>query len=469
VGRLFWKFLAFFWLAQLTSVIGVGVMIWLKSELPERVPEAVDASPPARFDVAAAAATLRHGGVAALRSLLDESSREPGPPVYALDENQAELLGRALSPETIAGVRRLAAAETQRGIAQLSAADGHRYLLFVPPQAHPAPPGGGPERGPEAGPGPGPGGDSAPPPRGRSPLPPLMPLAAGALVSLVFAAWLAWYFAKPIRSLRSAFEAAADGRLEQRLAPQMGHRRDELADLGRDFDRMARRLKNLMDGQRRLLHDVSHELRSPLARLQAAIGLARQQPEGAEDFLARVERESGRMDALVSELLTLSRLEAGMTGRLDEAVDLAELLGAVVEDARFEAEARACRVGFVVHEDGCVQGNAELLHRALENIVRNAVKYSPAGARVEIDVATSAAARQLRIRVLDQGPGVAEADLRAIFEPFFRSSAANSPDGHGLGLAIAQRVIEAHRGTVEAANRPEGGLCVTVLLPLGKA
>jgi two-component system, OmpR family, sensor kinase len=293
-----------------------------------------------------------------------------------------------------------------------------------------------------------------------------MPLAAGALVSLIFAALLAWYVARPIRNLRAAFEAAADGRLEQRLAPAMGRRRDELSDLGRDFDRMASRLKSLMDSQRRLLHDVSHELRSPLARLQAAIGLVRQQPERIEDFVARIERESGRMDTLVSELLTLSRLEAGMAGKLDETVDLGELLADVVDDARFEAVARNCQVEFNGSEVAGIQGNAELLHRAIENIVRNAVKHAPPGSRVEIDVAQSD--DRVIVRVVDAGPGVDDADLQSIFAPFFRSGTGkskNHQDGHGLGLAISQRVVEAHRGTIAAANRPSGGLCVTVSLP----
>jgi len=462
VGRLFWKFFAFFWLAQLTSVVGAGVTFWLRNEMQQRVPDAVDASPPAAFHSAAAAATLRHGGIDALRDLLEETSskegRNGGPPVYAIDETAHELLGRALSPEVIAALDTLAAEPGKHSGVESVAAAGHRYLLFVPPHRRPD----APHADAPAG-GPGPQFATQPrPPRGGGL--PLMPLAAGALVSLAFAALLAWYVARPIRNLRAAFEAAADGRLEQRLAPAMGRRRDELSDLGRDFDRMTARLKSLMDSQRRLLHDVSHELRSPLARLQAAIGLVRQQPERIEDFVARIERESGRMDTLVSELLTLSRLEAGMAGKLDEPVDLGELLADVVDDARFEAAARDCQVEFC--GSASVQGNAELLHRAIENIVRNAVKHAPPGSRVDIDVAQ--ADGQVIIRVVDAGPGVDEADLQSIFAPFFRGSAAkpkNSQDGHGLGLAISQRVVEAHRGTIAAANRPTGGLCVTVSLP----
>ena len=462
MGRLFWKFFAFFWLAQLTSVIGVGVTFWLRNEMQQRVPDAVDASPPAAFHSAAAAATLRHGGIEALRDLLEESGQQAGPPVYAIDETGSELLGRALAPEVIVALDRLATEPKKHSGVESVAAGGHRYLLFVPPHRRPDAP-------LADAPAPGPGPQFAPPqsrpPRAKGL--PLMPLAAGALVSLVFAALLAWYVARPIRNLRAAFEAAADGRLEQRLAPAMGRRRDELSDLGRDFDRMALRLKSLMDSQRRLLHDVSHELRSPLARLQAAIGLVRQQPERIEDFVARIERESGRMDTLVSELLTLSRLEAGMAGRLDEPVDLAELLADVVDDARFEAAARDCQIEFSASEGASVQGNAELLHRAIENIVRNAVKHTMPGSCVEIDVAQ--AGERVIVSVVDAGPGVAEAELQAIFAPFFRGSAAkpkNSPDGHGLGLAISQRVVEAHGGTIAAVNRPTGdGLIVTLSLP----
>ncbi len=155
------------------------------------------------------------------------------------------------------------------------------------------------------------GGPDGPGFRGPS-LFPLEPIAGGVVASLAFAALLAWYVSKPIRSLRRAFDAAAQGDLDVRIGDGMGRRRDELADLGRDFDRTAMQLKRLMDGQRRLLHDVSHELRSPLARLQAAVGLARQEPAQIDASMDRIEREAVRMDKLVDELLTLSRVEAGM-------------------------------------------------------------------------------------------------------------------------------------------------------------
>ncbi len=295
-----------------------------------------------------------------------------------------------------------------------------------------------------------------------------MPLLGGGVVSLFFAALLAWYFSTPIRKLRSAFEAVANGHLDVRLVPVMGKRRDELADLGRDFDSMAQRLQQLMDGQRRVLHDVSHELRSPLARLQAAIGLARQQPERTEDSMTRIERESVRMDALVSELLTLSRLEAGMAGKLDEAADLNELVSNVVEDARFEAETSGCRIEFEECRQTVVRGNAELLHRAVENVVRNAVKHSPSGGLIAIKMQKNDD-QTIGITVSDEGPGVPEADRLSIFKPFFRSDQTKAPDGHGLGLAISHHVVTAHQGSILAGNRANGGLRITITLPVGLA
>ncbi len=166
-----------------------------------------------------------------------------------------------------------------------------------------------------------------------------LPITSAFIASLIFAALLAWYMATPLRHLRVAFHSLAEGNLHTRVGASMGKRRDELADLGHDFDKMAERLGILVESQRRLLHDVSHELRSPLARLQAAIGLARQQPERIETSLERIEREGVRMDKLVGELLTLSRIEAGVLGKLD-AIAMDELLDEIRNNASFEAESK---------------------------------------------------------------------------------------------------------------------------------
>lgn len=310
-------------------------------------------------------------------------------------------------------------------------------------------------------PAPPPGPDSGPPPRRPSRMP-LEPLVGGLLGSVVFAALLARHFARPIRNLRAAFDAAAAGDLEVRVGTAMGSRRDELAELGRDFDRMVGQLQSLVNGQRRLLHDVSHELRSPLARLQAATGLARQQPGKIEASLDRIEKESVRIDGLVGELLTLSRLEAG-TGQIRrERIELGELVAGIVDDARFEARARDVEVLLAATAEAAVEGDPELLQRAIENVVRNAVKFTVPGTQVR--VACQIHAGEASIRVEDAGPGVDEADLPHIFEPFYR--AASDGGGHGLGLAIAHRVVESTGGRLRAANLAEGGLRVEILLPV---
>lgn len=296
------------------------------------------------------------------------------------------------------------------------------------------------------------------PPPPRSILPPLMPIAVGSVVSLFFAWWLAGYFARPIRTLHEAFEAEASGKLDTRIGTKMGRGQNELVALGEDFDRMAERLQQLVESQRRLLHDVSHELRSPLARLQAAADLLQQQPERAQEFIERMQRDTGRIDTLVGELLTLARLDAGTTDGLDDVVDLAEILADVADDASFEAAAKACSIATDADEQLMTRGNRELLHRAVENVVRNAVQYTAANTSIEISA--HATEGRLMVSVADRGPGVPEGDLESIFEPFFRSG-ARSPSGYGLGLAIARRVALTHHGRITAANRPEGGLRVT--------
>jgi two-component system OmpR family sensor kinase len=250
-----------------------------------------------------------------------------------------------------------------------------------------------------------PGGGEHPPRHGRrphGPRLPLVPILSGLLVSLVSALALAWYFAKPIRHLRRAFDAAAGGDLAVRVGAGMGGRRDELADLGRDFDHMTERLGLLVDGQKRLLHDVSHEMRSPLARLQAAIGLARQQPEQFEKTLERIEREGDRLDRLIDELLTLSRLEAGVAGKV-EAVDMQELLEGIVEDARFEGAARQVGVDLLASALPEVRAHPGLLQRAIENVVRNALRHSPPGGVVRIEAGVTG--NRLRLCVADRRAG----------------------------------------------------------------
>ncbi|GGY39345.1 sensor histidine kinase [Pseudoduganella albidiflava] len=494
MGRLFWKFFLSILLAQVAATVGIGGALWLKNRAAqqERRP-AIDTSPPAAMAIESAAATLEFGGPQALGRLLENMDRHR---VFAVDDLGKELLGRIVNPVQVAAARAVLDNGDTRVVRRITLPNGRRYLLFLPaqdrmtplysgdarpllagagmpmPEVGPRPPGlrpgfpqgaARPYPDPASGtPGPMPGPDG---PRGRfQPLTPFIPLAAALVASLLFAALLAWYFSRPIRALRQAFEAASQGDLAPRFAGA-GRRGDELADLGRDFDRMTARLRNLMDGQRRLLHDVSHELRSPLARLQAAIGLAHQNPARMAASFGRIERESVRMDKLVDELLTLSRLEAGALSGTREEIDVAELLHGIVGDAQFEATAQGRTVAAQGMADVVLLGQPDLLARAIENVVRNAIKHSPAGENIVVEGTVEGGT--LRIRVLDRGPGVAPQDLRTIFEPFFRSSGTEKDvEGHGLGLAIARQVVQQHGGTIGAANRDGGGLCVEIALPL---
>lgn len=306
--------------------------------------------------------------------------------------------------------------------------------------------------------------DGRPPHLPRPLPPPVVPVATGGIVSLIFAWLLALYFARPIRTLHEAFEAEASGKLATRVGEAMGKRRDELSDLGKDFDRMAERLQNLVESHRRLLHDVSHELRSPLARLQAASDLMHQQPERAAELMGRIQRDIGRIDDLVDELLTLSRLDTGVDHLTGEPVDLASLIYDVAEDARVEADPKACVIALDLAESLTVVGNVEWLRRAVENVLRNAVRHSPAGRPIDVKCGKDGGFAHLTIE--DQGGGVAPADLEAIFEPFHRAANAKPFEGYGLGLTITRQVLKLHGGSVWADNLGEGGFVVHMRLPL---
>ena len=393
MGRLFWKFFLIFWLAQLVTVLGVGVSAWLLH--------------------------TGHG-----------SRPFPGP-----------AMGAPMGPPT-------------------AAMNGPRQ---GPPPGPPgadrgAPPMPGPAYSPGPGPGPGPDHGGA-----DWPLP-VLPIVAGSIVSLLFAAWMALRVSRPIRALRRALGALSGGQLQTRVPQGRGQFADEIDDLGRDFNQMAARMQALVGSQRRLLHDVSHELRSPLARLQVTAGLLQQQPDRSPEFASRMLRDTQRMDDLIGELLTLARQEAGVTDVPLERFKLQDLLHELLESAAVEAQARPCRLDSVVLEDAPLQGRVQDVHRALENIVRNAIRHTAPGTLVRVALVRADGCWE--IAVDDQGPGVFADDLARIFEPFYRGAPAVGKVGHGLGLAISQRIVESHGGTVLAHNRSEGGLRVVVRLPM---
>jgi signal transduction histidine kinase len=305
-----------------------------------------------------------------------------------------------------------------------------------------------------------------PPPQGGRPGPhgfPWMPVVVGSIASLIFAALLARYLSRPIMALRKAFAAVAKGNFDVHPSQEIGKRSDELAELGQNFEHTARQLKQAMASQRRLLHDVSHEVRSPLARMQLAIDLARQQPERTEHSMQRIERESARIDRLVEELLTLSRLEARSVGALDETVNVSELLDDIVADARFEAEPSNRKIEFLTTCEAQVKSREELLQRAIENVVRNALRHTFENTVVQVSLRIENDC--VRIDVEDDGPGLPDAALGAIFEPFVRFREDHGNDGYGLGLAITRQTIEAHGGSVCATNRETGGLRIELRIP----
>ena len=459
MGRLYWKFFLFFFFAQLTAVLVVSLAIGVVNDKRERERRLIDAAPPAKTMVFAAASTLKISGIASLKSMLNSWLNEPMPQLYAVNEDGIDLLKRKLpkgiNKESLAA---LTADNGSRAIEHVRANDGHQYWLFVEPRNKRPPPTYF---------------NGAKIPNNLKYLFPAMPLIVGALVSLLFAALLAWYFSKPIKQLRFAFESAASGNLDARVGTVMQGRRDELADLGSAFDVMVSRVSQLMQSQTHLMHQVSHELRSPLARLQIAIGLIKQQSaqsklevnEKISTSLNRIETESVRMDHLVGELLTLSRLESGVTALEKERVDLNELLQELVDDANFEGIANHINVEFAAMANVYVLAQADLLQRAIDNIIRNAVKYTLPNTTVRMTSTIDHANRNIILVVEDAGAGVTESELETIFKPFYRANSSEAVHGYGLGLAIAKQIIESHEGSVTAANIANAGLQVIIVLP----
>ena len=281
---------------------------------------------------------------------------------------------------------------------------------------------------------------------------------------LAFSGVLAWYLTTPVQRIRKGFDRLAHGEFSVRLGPEMGRRRDEIADLARDFDTMAKRLEELVSARDRLLAGISHELRTPLARLQLAIGLARQDPAKAAGSLDRISREAQRLDEMVGEILTLSKLESGVR-HAEDYFDFAEVVRLVTEDAKFEAAPQGVDVALHILPPGeetewIALGSGRLISHAVENIVRNALRFSKRGQTVTVTLDRDNAGT-FRLTVNDEGPGVSDALMASLFKPFVQGD----NHGFGLGLAIAERAVTAHGGTISAHNRTSGGLCVIVSLP----
>lgn len=278
------------------------------------------------------------------------------------------------------------------------------------------------------------------------------------------------HITKPIVKLRKATQAFADGRFGVRVSDSLGQRQDEIGKLGADFDQMAADVQTLINDRQQLLTDISHELRSPLARLNIALEIARTKAgEAVMPSLSRIGLETERLNALIGEILLINRLETASNLRSREWIDLSGLVRRIGEDANFEAKRKSVCVVISPCPDILLQGYPEILYRAIENIVRNAIRHTPTGKQVKIGIHRKEAPKEtILITIEDEGPGVPEAALSRIFKPFYRveGDRGRKTGGAGVGLAIADRAVQLHNGNIRAENLKCGGLKMTVTIPI---
>ena len=289
--------------------------------------------------------------------------------------------------------------------------------------------------------------------------------AAGLLlVALLVIASVAWLIAgrigKPIGELQEAVRNLAAGDIHARVPDSIARRPDELGQLAHDFNSMAQHLDDLIEGRERLMRELSHELRSPLTRLQAALTLATARNNLSSDESERIENEIARMNKVIGDILRYSALDKSVSMQI-RLVRIDRLLGRLVDVEEIEARSADCTLQLETERNLEVAGDPDLLHSAFENIVRNAIRYSPAGG--VITIAAGIENGDIRVVIGDQGPGVAADQLERIFEPY--AHAGDPQSGTGVGLAIVRRVMERHGGAVRAENAEAGGLRVVAQLP----
>jgi two-component system OmpR family sensor kinase len=289
------------------------------------------------------------------------------------------------------------------------------------------------------------------------------------LISALVCWWLARYVSKPVERLQSSARELAAGNLDARVGEEFSRRHDELGVLARDFDVMAEHVRTLIASKEDLLRGMSHELRSPLARLRVALGLARLSGADMPKQLDRIELEAERLDTLIGQMLQLSRLRSAEPTHIRETVEITSLLGEVVDDARLEADAKGAGVEWTPPGGILVEGDSQLLRSAFENVLRNAVRFTAPGTSVRTELRFKRS--QAHLLIEDHGPGVPEEELERIFEPFYRVAESRDRDsgGTGLGLAITARIVNLHGGRVVARNIEGGGLRVEITIPASAA
>lgn len=283
-------------------------------------------------------------------------------------------------------------------------------------------------------------------------------------MNIVLAALLAWQIAYPIHCLTARLYKAADEDLQSLLESARGKKYAPFFELSAALDALAMQLNHLINSQKTMLHHVSHELRSPLARIQMAVGLAQQDVRKTDSSIHRIALETARMETMIAGLLEMSRLESGGQRLMKAEIDMKALLNAIVNDVRFESE-QANIYLWMPDEEVWFFGQVELLQRAVGNVIRNAVKYGPADGIIRVELKYANAGRMLIVSVQDTGNGVSPNELNDIFRPFVRGRGTSQVDGHGIGLAMTKSIAEAHGGTVQAVNLNPGFL-ISLYLPI---
>lgn len=440
---MFVRFFAGIWIMLLL----VGGIVWATSAFFTEAPRnygSFERGPGAERALGSALGILRWGGEDALIRWLRDPEVNKRPEVFVINAEGREISGRPLPPGI---VEKLPEAGLDEGVITLSRhGNGHRmrsfagYRIFsvrtdIPP----------------------------------SPLKLLMwrmpwwgSTLMALLISVMVAGGFAWSYTCPIKKLQWAMQKTSQGDFDVRVAAEVGHKNDEIGELARQFDAMAERIHGLFDRQKRLFHDVSHELRSPLARIAVAVELAEKSPEKSREFLHRIEGDAQVLNAMVDELLTYTRLDENAPIQF-ELTDLVPLLEAITDDADFEGSANGTRVTLNAPESIPMNMHVDSLMRAVENLVRNALRYSGPGQQVHVQAKEQNA--HVVISVTDSGPGMNPYELEKIFEPFVRGKNQPTGGGFGLGLAIAKRAVERHGGTIRAHNVEPHGLCMTIDIP----